>query len=109
MVAQHEETDKRPHRPLTIAAIDAAYLDLCARAPRLTARLSLARAILLSGAYMDESALVHFPHGAIYDLDRDCCTCAHAGPSLCVHQIAMRLRRLAMGLVLLGELAVSRP
>lgn len=93
-----------PQRPLTIAEIDAAYLQLSGIAPRMCELLTLARSLLLSGAYCDDLTQVQFPHGAIYDLARDCCSCGHAGPSLCVHQVAMRLRRVAIGSKLLREL-----
>ena len=96
-----------PQRPLSIAEIDAAYLQLCGIAPRLADRLMPARALLLSGAFLDDSAQVHFPLGAIYGLADDRCSCAHIGPSLCVHQLAMRIRRVAIGRVLLREVGES--
>ena len=93
-----------PQRTLTIAEIDRAYLQLCAIAPRFERALTPARALLLAGAYLDDRTQVHFPHGAVYDLAQDRCTCNHAGPDLCLHQIAMRIRRVAIGHVLLAEL-----
>lgn len=92
-----------PQRPLSVAEIDRAYLQLCQVAPRLTEQLSLARAMLLAGAYLTDFDAVRFPHGVDYSVETDCCTCAHPGPSLCVHQVAMRIRRLAVGSALLAE------
>jgi hypothetical protein len=92
-----------PQRPLTIAEIDAAYLQLCGIAPTFKQQFALARELLQGGAYIDDVRKVHFAQGAIYDLARDTCSCGHEGAGLCLHQVAMRLRRLAIGRVLLRE------
>ena len=51
-------------------------------------------------------ALDGLTNGAIYGLADDRCSCSHSGPSLCVHQLAMRIRRIAIGRVLLREVGL---
>src|SRR5262245_58245948 len=94
-----------PVRPLRVADVDRTYLQLCGIAPRFTEPLTIARALLLSGATIADGERVHFPLGAVYNVEQDSCSCGHAPPSLCPHQLAMRIRRVAVGQVLLREVA----